>query len=75
MPAPAVATVPQQGAFSAPPSATVHSHRDAADYLTNKATHLYINERDHSLLSIPTTTRSMHFYDERLSSLKEPNSS
>ena len=32
-PAPAAATVPQQGAFSAPPSPAVCSHRDAADYL------------------------------------------
>jgi len=32
-PAPAVATVPQLGAFSAPPSPAVRLHQGAADYL------------------------------------------
>ena len=34
MPAPAVAIVPQQGAFFVSPSPAVCSHREAVDYLT-----------------------------------------
>jgi len=33
-PVPAIATVPQQGAFSAPPSLAVCSHKEVVDYLT-----------------------------------------
>ena len=33
-PASVAATVPQQGAFSAPPSLAVCSHKEAVDYLT-----------------------------------------
>ena len=33
-PASVAATVPQQGAFSAPPSFVVCSHKEAVDYLT-----------------------------------------
>ena len=36
--APAASTVPQQGAFSAPPSLAVCSHKEAVDYLTK---HMY----------------------------------
>ena len=34
MPAPVVATVPQQGTFSTPPSPAMCSHKVAVDYLT-----------------------------------------
>ena len=33
-PASTAATVPQQGAFSTPPSLTVYSHKETVDYLT-----------------------------------------